>query len=785
MEKLKSMVPDRLKQIVADSNADDLHSTSSSLLHFLKNLSQFHQMIRDLTDLEAALCAKNKDAALELKQKANKCYSHGDYDTALASYSQALRIAPTDAIDMDKSLVATLYLNRASLFLKIGLLMECIRDCNRALQISPSYAKAWYRRGKANAALGNYKDAIHDLDVAKNMELSLGGKKQIESELKIIAGQYEGTSDRRVQHIENGLGNFNEPHQINLLCVSMPDKGRGMASPCDIPQASLVHKEEPYALIILKSCRETHCHYCLNELPADTVPCVSCSIPLYCSQHCQLQARGETISYYRTKNGIDDSLPNNLKEYIAEVTSCSDSDPYVECFPEHKHECLGVHWPAVLPSDIVLAGRILAKSISQRRGSMESNLLGTLNLSHGYSQISPEGKLELHIYAIVLLFCLQHSFSTELPINGISLSQTIILVSQIRVNAMAVIRMKSTDVHCPPDQFGKFSHIGDALTSSVDQVPVGKAIYIAGSLFNHSCQPNIHAYFLSRTLFIRTTEHVAAGCPLELSYGPQVGQWDCKDRLKFLEDKYLFRCQCIGCSQLNLSDLVLNAFHCVNPNCDGVVLDGCVSNSELNKLKNFPGVPKMQVDELNNAHIDNVDHLVLELSNNSFNIQPGYCLNCGSNCDLEASHKAMRNAWICMERLQDAIVSKEISTTILSDASKGLGVLRSILHRYNRRIAEAEDNLAQAFCLVGDFQSARDHCKESIKILEMLYGNDHIAIGYELVKLSTIQLSLGDPHAADAINRLGLIFVRYHGSHSNVVFPYLQTLKREASNLTQ
>lgn len=135
----------------------------------------------------------------------------------------------------------------------------------------------------------------------------------------------------------------------------------------------------PFVLqIILKSCRDTHCHYCLNELPKDTVPCISCSISLYCSQHCQVQARGETISCYRTKDGVDDSLPNNLKEYIAEVTSCSDSDPDVECFPEHKHECLGVHWPAVLPSDVVLAGRILAKFISQKRGYMECNLLGTL-----------------------------------------------------------------------------------------------------------------------------------------------------------------------------------------------------------------------------------------------------------------------------------------------------------------------------------------------------------------------------------------------------------------------
>ena len=45
-------------------------------------------MVRDLTDQERALCGKNKDAALELKQKGNHCFINADYTTALTCYSQ-------------------------------------------------------------------------------------------------------------------------------------------------------------------------------------------------------------------------------------------------------------------------------------------------------------------------------------------------------------------------------------------------------------------------------------------------------------------------------------------------------------------------------------------------------------------------------------------------------------------------------------------------------------------------------------------------------------------------
>ncbi|XP_061356654.1 histone-lysine N-methyltransferase ASHR1 isoform X2 [Gastrolobium bilobum] len=636
------------------------------------------------------------------------------------------------------------------------------------------------RRGKVNASLGNYKDAIYDLNVAKSVESSIGGKRQIESELKIIFDQCKSTSTV-VQHKENSLKTVGEMPRIKLQCVSMPDKGRGMVSSCDISPGSLVHAEEPYAMIISKQCRETHCHFCLNELPADRVPCSLCSIPFYCSNQCQIRAGGQMFRIYPEENAILKNLPSDLGEYAAEVIQGNDSELEIDDITEHNHECQGVHWPAVLPSEIVLAGRILARFSLKSTSEDISNFVERLELSHCYNHMPSESKLDSHIYAMVLLYCLQHSYGTIFSIDGISMSQVVIIISQIKVNCMTVVRLKSIDARGRSDQFGEFPFQSSAyLTSNVEQVRVGKAIYKAGSLFNHSCQPNVHAYFISRTLYLRTTKVVAAGCQLELSYGPQVGLWDCKDRLNFLKDEYIFHCQCTGCSEVNLSDIVLNAFHCVNTNCSGAVLESRVLDCEKQKIKHF------SIDDKVDKNDDIYEVCLHALNENdaSIHIQPGYCLKCGSYCELESSHAAVDKALITIKRLQDAILSREISNTTISDALRSLRLLRSNLHAYNKLIAEAEDNLAQAFCLVGELQPSMGHCKASIQILEKLYDPDDIVIAYELVKLSSIQLSLDDGAAVDSISRIGDIFSRFYGLHADLVFPYLQYLRREIENFS-
>lgn len=566
-----------------------------------------------------------------------------------------------------------------------------------------------------------------------------------------------------------------EPDQVKLQCLVTTTKGRGMFCVDDVSEASLVHKEDPYAAIILKKYRETHCHFCFNELPADAISCTSCSIPLYCSDRCQIQAVGKKFSRSsKSFNGLE-GLADDLKNYMADVLAGA-STLDTGHIAEHRHECQGFHWPLILPSEVVLAGRILVKVIEQkRRTSADSNLMEFLDLSHNYLQLPPESKLEMHIYSIILLHCLQHLYQTELPISGIMVSKLVILLSQIQVNSMAVVRMQAPEVK------GPVYKPGNALTSSLEQVKVGQAVYVAGSFFNHSCQPNIHAYFLSRTLYVQATEYILAGSELEISYGPQVGQWDCKDRQRLLEDRYSFTCQCTGCSELNVPDLVINAYRCTKLNCLGVILDHTVSRCEKRKLKlllDAPTVysssPHKKVEKLNDANISEVARHVFE---SDYKLEPQHCLVCDSYRDLEASCAAASQAESCYKRLQDAIASNEVQTNILLDAVRCTDLFRSILHPNNKRIAEEEDNLAQAFCLVGELQAAIDHCKASIQILEKLYDANHIAIGNELIKLASLQILVGDSAASGSISRITAIFSRYYGSHADDIYPYLRHLK--------
>lgn len=182
----------------------------------------------ELADPDLGCCGKSQETSLDLKRRGNLCFRSRSFDDALRFYSKALRVAPLHSLDGDKSLLASLFLNRANalhvsdlslsffplrfhhwvnllplMSLESGAcrrelagLSSCSSDWSLlrkgfnlfwfqlfASVFNDIFVQAWYRRGKLNTLLGNYKYAFRDITVSLSLESSPAGKKQLQSEL--------------------------------------------------------------------------------------------------------------------------------------------------------------------------------------------------------------------------------------------------------------------------------------------------------------------------------------------------------------------------------------------------------------------------------------------------------------------------------------------------------------------------------------------------------------------------------------------------------------------------
>ncbi|XP_044449373.1 uncharacterized protein [Triticum aestivum] len=757
MERLKSAVPADIRRAVGEGTTRDLPSTTSLLLAFLDDLPLFHQVIGELADPELALCRKDKGRAAELKGRGNACFSRREFEQALGFYSQALRYAPISSDGTGDILVPALYVNRASTMHKLGLLEECLRDCDRAISVSPNYAKAWYRRGMVNASLKNYSSAMHDLEVALSMEVTSSGKSNIEQELKLILLKPQcvnkvGRSSSDCK--DAGLAHTADAHKVVLECIATPNKGRGMTSPDDIPPTSLIHVEDPLAAIILKSCRETHCHYCFSEAPADVVFCPLCTIPVYCSRKCQEQAVGG-ISWNQDTYLESNSNAVDLGILSLTSTRCKATDS--KQIAEHRHECGGAHWAAVLPADIVLAGRLMAQYIDSRMLTGKSSAISgpKMDLIQHYDVDSPTSKLESHIYAIVLLSCLQKHYKSDLSWKEETLAQMVLLICQVKVNSIAIVCMKSMDGSQGLTENKGYSAADDGVMCSVEQVKVAQAIYMSGS-------------------------------PVELSYGPQAGEMNLVKRQKSLQENYKFSCQCSSCSELHLSDLVIDSFCCPQSSCLGAVSESTCYKSEENCV--HVSIDESDICKLSLPHVSKVDEDIEKVgklffrNNADLKIDPGYCMSCRSQINLSSAVATSEKAASKINRFKELAVIDGISEIPITDALQSLQQIKKLRHPYSKALAQAEDAIAEAFAKIGDQEQARKHCEASIMILKKLYHPKHIAIAHELIKLVSIELSLGDrASAAATFAQAKAIFSLYYGPDVERILPYVDALKRTVS----
>jgi tetratricopeptide (TPR) repeat protein len=96
---------------------------------------------------------EEEEAALaeQCKEEGDVAYRNGQYKNAVLSYSRALDADPT---------YLTAFCNRAAAQMMLGEYDRAIDDCQAALNVDNSFAKAHLRLAKAYRSKGNFADAL-------------------------------------------------------------------------------------------------------------------------------------------------------------------------------------------------------------------------------------------------------------------------------------------------------------------------------------------------------------------------------------------------------------------------------------------------------------------------------------------------------------------------------------------------------------------------------------------------------------------------------------------------
>ncbi|CAM6088946.1 unnamed protein product [Calypogeia fissa] len=824
MERLKASIPENLRALIVSTPFNDLQISTGALADHFSTSPQFSQLLEQLTNSSLTVCAKDAEGAAACKRDGNAAFGSQNYGQALSCYTKALRYAPVDSKEEDsRKAQAVLFINRAAALHKLGLLEPAIRDCDRAIDAQPSYSKAWYRRSLLKCDMRDYAGAVIDMEQALATETTSGGRLQIKRELAQMELRNVSVNDPENISLNSPSPNFttNRSGMEALEKHWTKEKGWSLQTKEDLPSGSLVFQEDPYAAVVLKSARDTHCHFCFEKLPADPVPCSGCAIPLYCSELCRNTARsclGGHDSKYLTKGKLSLKLLELGNPPASSVNCKLNSGGNLECpsqrWGEHIPECGGASWSAVLPTDAVLGARMLFRTICMDDGLPTRNvsLSGVAEesevdtLCHHYDKLHANDKLELHVLGTVLAQCVDQCTAPLLEAGSSATvaSKVILLIAQVRVNAMVIHSMVSSELG---DNMGDRNYIKtgneikwtSASVCTVEQVRVAQGIFLVGSRLNHSCIPNIHSSFASGRLFIRAITNITRGSTLELCYGPQVGELNQLERKQALSEEYFFDCDCPGCSKLTLPDLLLRAFQCTKPGCNGVVLGPQSLESKFSQNTDSNSTTHMVVGEHQKVEISvpaegkeskqkrqhsmvaiDVNNVDKKFSKASLvweeNI--GSCLCCGTVVDVKTGTEVSRKASAYLERVEADLNKAEShgrdGKRGLKGALNAMKSLRATLHAHNQQLAKGEDIVAQLLCDLDQPLKALEHCKRSIETLEQLYNKEHIVIGNEYVKLASVALMASDRECArQSIAIADKIFTVHYGSDYASRLPYL------------
>lgn len=407
----------------------------------------------------------------------------------------------------------------------------------------------------------------------------------------------------------------------------------------------------------------------------------------------------------------------------------------------HRLECR--HLKRVAPRVPPDAARLMAKVILklQHGGDKLAEEISTnysrkfKDLMNHYSDIKKDSKRHEHFVSLVAVlesFLVGMELPNEAELQGI--------FGRICVNSFSI--------------------------TDPDQNTVGTGVYLAASIFDHSCEPNAYVAFDGFELTCRSLVDlpVLDWSKLRISYIDVLNPRE--ERQADLQRRYYFLCDCVRCSSPEWEEEQVGPLCCGNTNCSGMVFipEGLRRHQVSKKVPDCrENSAEVINEEINiSSQSSGTEKIYDPETQGKREILTASCSHCGTSKPMTPDQVEMYYsvASFCKEQLD---LCKD--HYYLDLCEKGLERATGVLHDLNIFLVRLRDAAFEASISLSHWEKASTYGSLNIEGLSHYYGKKHPSLGMVLLKLGKILVYVGSfSKAVGYLARAESILKASHGT---------------------
>lgn len=103
----------------------------------------------------------NPELSVKAKEEGNEYFKNQQFPKAIESYTEAIKRDPNNYM---------LYTNRATAYTKLGAFGEALKDCDKCLEMCPSFVKGYLKKGHVYFMTKQYQKCLEVYDQALHHE---------------------------------------------------------------------------------------------------------------------------------------------------------------------------------------------------------------------------------------------------------------------------------------------------------------------------------------------------------------------------------------------------------------------------------------------------------------------------------------------------------------------------------------------------------------------------------------------------------------------------------------